>query len=195
MTIPVFLICSALHAQTPKHQLEAGLGASFKVGGIKTLLKQKQDLELEGTMVRVFAYEHRLHESFSLGLGVTHQSFEGSYVYSVDEPGEATDSVVFDYVRRAIVLEPKFYYPIKSEHVEIYSSLRLGIKQEKLDALATNNTLNELAKLADLLSVNPLNLSFTPIGINYLPLKNFGFGIAGNIGPTYFTKASIFIRF
>lgn len=186
---------SSSYAQVPANQLEFGKGGSLKVGVIKTLLKQKEDLQLEGNLVSIFSYERRLHDVFALGASMTFQSFEGSYLYSVEQNSEPTEKISFTYKRRAALIEPKLYYPLKLEKFEIYTSVRIGLKQEKLDAQATNNTVNEVAKLADLLSVNPVNLSITPVGINFFPMKNLGIGLAGNIGPTYFTKGSLFLRF
>jgi hypothetical protein len=169
---------------------------SLKSGLIKTLLNQKKNVDVSGTSVVIIGYEHRFAPVFAVGLNYTTQSLSGSYLFEAEVNNQTVDeSMFFEYKRFAIVLEPKFYYPLNLENFELYSSLRLGLKKEKIVANTTNNTLNEVLKLTDLLVGNPINASFTPLGINYFPIKNAGIGLAGNFGPTYFTKASIFLRF
>lgn len=185
-----------LKAQTPSNQLEFAYGMSLKSGLIKTVLNQKKNVEVSGPSVVIFGYERRLAPVFGLGLNYTTQTLSGSYLFEAEVNNQTVDeSMFFEYKRYAIVIEPKFYYPLKMENLELYTSLRLGFKKEKIDANTTNNTLNEVLKLTDLLVGNPVNASITPLGINYFPIKNAGIGLAGNFGPTYFTKASIFLRF
>lgn len=190
------LLVSSAHAQIPKNQVEGGLAFSVKLGAIKAALNLKKDVSVEGSSVAVFSYEYRLHERFALGASYTQQSLSGSYTFQTTVNGNTVDEdLYFDYSRKAFVLEPKFYYPINLKGLEIYSSLRLGIKNEKVDAETTNTTLNEILKLTDLIVGNPINLSLTPVGINYFPSRHIGIGITGNLGPTYLTKLSAYVRF
>ncbi|MFY0644104.1 MAG: hypothetical protein JXR19_06530 [Bacteroidia bacterium] len=184
----------SLKAQT--HQLEFGYGMSLKSGIIKTALNLKKDVNVEGTAVIIAGYEYRIVEMFALGLGFTHQSLNGDYTFETEVQNVVVDEKLsFDFKRYAIVLEPKFYYPINSDVLELYTSVRLGYKREKLDANTTNNNINEILKLTDLIAGRGVNASITPLGVNYFPIKNVGIGLAGNLGPTYWTKASVFLRF
>ena len=184
------------HVNAQSHQLEFGYGMSLKAGVIKTALKLKQDVNVEGTSVLAIGYEYRFNELFALGLGYTNQQLQGDYTFTTEVNNtEIKESLTFDFKRYAVVVEPKFYYPINHESLELYTSVRLGYKREKLDANTTNNNLNEILKLTDLIAGRGINASITPIGINYFPIKNFGIGVAGNLGPTYWTKASLLLRF
>lgn len=184
------------NAQTPKHSLEGAYGVSIKAGLIKTILNQKKDVSVDGSSVLAFGYEYRPIEQFAIGVGFTTQRLNGAYQFETEVQDVVVDeSLLFDYLRYAIVLEPKFYYPLNTDKLELYSSVRLGYKREKLDATTTNNNLNEILKLTDLLVGRGFNASITPLGVNYFPIKNVGIGLAGNLGPTYLTKASLFVRF
>lgn len=192
----LLLVGQAASAQALPHSLEAAYGFSIKASLIKTILNQKKDVQVDGTAVLAFGYEYRPIDRFAVGLGFTTQSLSGNYVFETEVQGQMVEeSLHFDYLRYAIVVEPKFYYPLKTDKLELYTSIRLGYKREKLDANTSNNNINEILKLTDLIAGRGLNASITPLGINYFPIKNIGIGLAGNLGPTYLTKASVFIRF
>ena len=183
-------------AQTPRLSLEAGYGTSLKVGAIKTLLKLKDDLNVEGSSVVAFGADYRLDDHWSLGVNMTTQSLSGSYTFMTEvNQVEITDTLTFDYGRWALVLEPRFFYPIKSEHLQIYSAVRVGYKREKLSAETSNNTVNEVLKLTDLLIGRGPNISVTPVAIQFFPMPNFGVGASVNVGPTYLARAQVIVRF
>ena len=141
-------------------------------------------------------YEYRLNEYFGLGLGYAEQSLSGSYHFTATVNGqEYADIMQFTNDRWSLVFEPKFYYPLHLEKFEIYSVLRVGYKRDKIVATSTYDDVTEILKLTDLLSGNPINISMTPIGVNYFPIKNVGFGIAGNVLNLYVVKGSLFVRF
>ncbi len=192
----IVLFSLSLNAQTPQHSLEAGYGVSIKAGLIKTILNQKKDVNVDGTSVLAFGYEYRPIERFAIGLGFTTQKLMGDYIFESEVQNmKIEESLTFEYLRYAIVLEPKFYYPLNLKHLELYTSIRLGYKRERVDATTSNNNINEILKLTDLIAGPGLNASITPLGINYFPMENIGIGLAGNLGPTYLTKASVFLRF
>ena len=192
----VFLLTLSAVSQDYRHTIEAGYGTSIKAGLIKTALNLKEDVRVEGKPVLVGNYSYRAHSLFGIGIGFTHQKLEGGYQFTtMVQDQQISEKLDFSYLRYAIVAEPRFYYPIKSEVFEFYTALRLGYKREKVEATSTNNNINEILELTKLIARPGINASITPLGINVHPIPNVGFSLAGNIGPTYVARAALTIRF
>lgn len=179
-----------------RHSFEAGGGFGLKTSIIYGLIKLKKDADVSGTPVFAAGYSYRVSPWFGIGADFTTQTMEGNYSYSLEVKNvEVSDTLTFDYSRWSIAAEPRLYYPLNTDKIELYSSVRIGYKKEKLEALSTYDDLTEILKLTDLIVKSPFNLSATLLGINYFPITNVGIGLAGNIGPTYFVKGSAILRF
>jgi hypothetical protein len=178
-------------ADAQSHQLEVAYGGSIKTQLIKWGLDYTGDANLQGTGVTAVSYEYRIAPMFALGGSYTEQGLNGSYSYAFDF---VRDTITFDYQRRSYVLEPKFYYPFNLDKWEFYSSVRLGYKKENLDAKSSNDNVQELLKLTDLVVGGGLNLSLTAVGVNYYPTHYLGLGAAVNVGPTFLFKGGLLVR-
>ncbi len=196
--VGVVMVLFALQAMSQDllNQIRPGVGGSLKIGGVKTILKLKEDVDVTGTPVFSLAYSRRVSSSFDVGAEFTSQDMAGSYLFDVDVAGTTIkETMSFTYSRRAIVFHGNYIYPIESDIIEVYSGIRLGIKRENVVGESSQSQINELAKLADLLDGFGVNPSVVPLGISIFPIKNFGINITSNIGPTYFANAGIIIRF
>ena len=197
LIVLVLVLSFGANAQSLSHYASAGVGGSLKVGGIKLAIEGiGEDVALTSTPVYVLSYHFKATEKFLVGVEATSQEMSGGYLFDTEVSGQQIkDRLDFDYSRTSLVAEGLYSFPINSEILELKSGVRVGIKREKVDVTSSQDRVDEIAKLTNLIGGININPSIVPLEISLFPIENVGLTIRTNVGPAYFAKAALTIRF